>query len=107
MIGLIRDDIGFGGLLMTDDLSMNALPGDMRDRTLAARAAGCDVALHCNGDADEMASVAEHAGPLDKAGRQRLDEALGRLGEPEFLHVPAAVSRIDEALDRAERGGPL
>ncbi len=107
VIGLIRDDIGFGGLLMTDDLSMNALPGDMRDRTLDARAAGCDVALHCNGDVDEMASVAEHAGPLDKAGRQRLDAALGRLSEPEFLHVPAAVSRIDEALDRAERGGPL
>ncbi len=106
VIGLVRGDIGFDGLLMTDDLSMNALPGGMGDRVRAARTAGCDVVLHCNGDADEMASVAGHAGPLDAAGRRRLDAALGRLGAPGDLDVPAAAARIDEALGRARRGVP-
>ena len=50
MIGLIRDEIGFGGLLMTDDISMEALSGRVADRAAAAIAAGCDVVLHCNGD---------------------------------------------------------
>ena len=67
--------------------------------------AGCDVVLHCNGDAGEMAAVAEGAGPLDAAGRRRLDAALGWPRAPEPLDVAAAVARIDEALNRAGRGG--
>ncbi len=108
-VGLVRDDIGFDGLLMTDDLSMKALTGvpgggGAGDRARAARMAGCDVALHCNGDADEMAAVAEGAGPLDAAGRRRLDAALGRLREPGPFDMAAAVARIDEALNRAGAG---
>ncbi|TXN54175.1 glycoside hydrolase family 3 N-terminal domain-containing protein, partial [Methylobacterium sp. WL6] len=56
---VIRGAIGFDGLLMTDDLSMHALTGPFRARAEAAFAAGIDVALHCNGDADEMRAVAE------------------------------------------------
>ena len=109
-VGLIRGDIGFDGLLMTDDLSMKALAGvpgggGARDRARAARMAGCDVVLHCNGDAGEMAAVAEGAGPLDAAGRRRLDAALGWPRAPEPLDAAAAVARIDEALNRAGRGG--
>ena len=55
---IIRGEIGFDGLLMTDDLSMNALSGDFVTRTRAILAAGCDVSLHCNGDVDEMKAVA-------------------------------------------------
>ncbi len=58
-IRLIRDEIGFDGLLMTDDLSMHALKGSFADRALRALAAGCDMVLHCNGDPTEMAAVAE------------------------------------------------
>ena len=47
---IIRDRIGFDGLLMTDDLSMKALSGDFAERTEKALAAGCDIILHCNGD---------------------------------------------------------
>ena len=55
---IIRDRIGFDGLLMTDDLSMKALSGDFAERTDQALLAGCDIILHCNGDRDEMAAIA-------------------------------------------------
>jgi beta-N-acetylhexosaminidase len=57
-IRAIREEIGFGGCLMTDDLSMKALAGPMAARAADALAAGCDLALHCNGDMAEMEAVA-------------------------------------------------
>lgn len=77
MVRVIREEIGFGGLLMTDDLSMNALPGGLADRAARAKAAGCDVVLHCNGEPDEMAQVVAAAGGLDEAASKRLASALG------------------------------
>jgi beta-N-acetylhexosaminidase len=62
VITLIRDQIGFHGLLMTDDMSMKALAGEIGALTAAAIAAGCDVALHCNGDMAEMQAVVAAAG---------------------------------------------
>lgn len=56
-IDAIRGDIGFHGLLMTDDLGMGALTGDFRDRAEASFHAGCDVGLHCSGDLGEMRAV--------------------------------------------------
>lgn len=56
--GVIRKAIGFGGLLMSDDLSMKALSGGMRARAEAAIGAGCDLVLHCNGDFEEMQAAA-------------------------------------------------
>lgn len=55
---IIRDEIGFDGLLMTDDLSMKALSGDFSDLTDEAFEAGCDIVLHCNGDLEEMLKIA-------------------------------------------------
>ena len=55
---IIRGEIGFSGLLMTDDLSMQALDGSLEIRALKALAAGCDILLHCNGDMAEMEAVA-------------------------------------------------
>ncbi|MDJ0614454.1 MAG: beta-N-acetylhexosaminidase [Rhizobiaceae bacterium] len=57
--GIIRDYIGFDGLLMCDDLSMKALSGDFSQRVQSSFAAGCDVVLHCNGEMDEMRQVAD------------------------------------------------
>jgi beta-N-acetylhexosaminidase len=67
VIAAIRDDIGFDGLLMTDDINMGALEGTIAQRSARALAAGCDVVLHCSGDFDEMQSVAAAAPRL--AGR--------------------------------------
>ena len=76
VVRLIREEIGFDGLLMTDDLSMQALRGGFAERAARALAAGCDVILHCNGDPAEMAAVAEAAPAL--AGRRlaRAEAAL-------------------------------
>jgi len=73
---IIRRDIGFNGLLMTDDLSMKALTGDFRTRAERAIAAGCDVVLHCNGDLSEARPVAEGAPELSGAALARAARAL-------------------------------
>lgn len=83
MIRVIRDQIGFGGLLMTDDLSMQALSGSHATRASAAIRAGCDLVLHCNGDPDEMRAVAGAAGTMTGAAQARADVALGGRRAPE------------------------
>ncbi|MEM7525642.1 MAG: glycoside hydrolase family 3 N-terminal domain-containing protein, partial [Pseudomonadota bacterium] len=64
-IDLIRDQIGFAGLLMTDDISMGALRGSAGERAEASIDAGCDIVLHCDGDMADMQGVAAGAGRLD------------------------------------------
>lgn len=83
VIAAIRDRIGFGGLLLSDDLSMQALSGDIAARTAASLDAGCDIALHCNGRMDEMRAVAAAARLLSVAGVARADHALAlrRVGD--------------------------
>lgn len=76
MINLIREELGFAGLLMTDDISMQALSGTPGERASAAMVAGCDVVLHCNGDLTEMAQVAEAAGTLGEGAALRASAAL-------------------------------
>lgn len=77
MIGeVIRSFIGFEGLLMSDDLSMGALAGDLGSRSRAAIAAGCDLLLHCNGKMEEMEPVAEAAPALEGLAADRAARAL-------------------------------
>ena len=83
MIGLIRDEIGFNGLLMTDDLNMQALSGTLADRTRASLAAGVDIALHCKGDLGEMQEVAAAAGEMTAAARARATAALAARRTPQ------------------------
>jgi len=79
---VIRDQIGFDGLLMCDDLSMGALEGPVEQRAKGAISAGVDVALHCNGDIREMTAIVEVVPELDAKAKQRLEAALGQIGEP-------------------------
>lgn len=94
MMRLIRDEIGFDGLIMTDDLSMEALHGTLAQRAAASIAAGCDMVLHCNGDRAEMAAVAAAAGGLTPAAQRRADAALAMRREPESVDLAA----LDAAL---------
>jgi beta-N-acetylhexosaminidase len=68
----IRGAIGFDGVLVSDDLSMEALGGSLGERASGALAAGCDVALHCSGRPDEMRAVADSVGALTPAGFRRV-----------------------------------
>jgi beta-N-acetylhexosaminidase len=97
---VIRDSIGFQGLLMSDDLSMKALSGDFKARTKASLAAGCDVVLHCNGDMAEMAPIAEACGKLSGKARRRAEGALARLAKrPEPIDLAEARARFKSAFD--------
>lgn len=68
---VIRGEIGFDGLLMTDDISMKALQGDLGDLSRRALAAGCDLVLHCNGDMADMRKVASAVRPLAGQAERR------------------------------------
>lgn len=95
---IIRGEIGFTGLLMSDDLSMNALSGPLSKRTRAAQFAGCDVVLHCNGGMDEMKQVASEAKPLEKAPLKRAEAALAQIVSPQEFDVAAGEARLAELL---------
>ncbi len=97
---VIRNHIGFDGLLMTDDVSMKALSGAIGDNTKAAFAAGCDLALHCNGKMDEMLSVAMNSPPLDGKSAERAKKALDRVASgPKPLDVAEAWNRFSAMLE--------
>src|SRR5581483_5402120 len=68
---VIRGGIGFQGLLMSDDVSMNALAGSLAERTRAIVSAGCDVVLHCNGNFHEMREVARETPELSGKALER------------------------------------
>jgi len=75
---VIRDWLGFSGLLMTDDISMGALSGSLAERSRAAIAAGCDLVLHCSGELDEMQEVAAAVAVLAGRSAERGHAALAR-----------------------------
>jgi beta-N-acetylhexosaminidase len=95
---VIRGAIGFDGLLVTDDLSMRALSGDVETRARRSRDAGCDVVLHCNGDAAQMRAVVAGAGRLEGRAEERAAAALARLAPPAAFDAAAARARFDAAL---------
>jgi beta-N-acetylhexosaminidase len=89
MIRVIREDIGFDGLLMTDDLNMQALRGTLAERTAASMVAGCDIALHCKGDMAEMLAVAGACGDQTPAIRARAERAIAARHTPDPVDIMA------------------
>ena len=93
---IIRGEIGFDGLLLSDDLSMSALSGTIGERARAVREAGCDVVLHCNGNLAEMREVAEAAGNLAERSLERFQSACAIINRDVFppdLHQLRAETR--------------
>jgi beta-N-acetylhexosaminidase len=98
-IRLIRERLGFGGLLLSDDLVMNALSGTLTERAEKSLKAGCDLVIHWNGNLDEMRQVAEGVGPLKGGAARRAGAALARIVHtPEPLDVNEARARFDAML---------
>lgn len=98
MMQVIRDDIGFDGLIMTDDLSMEALSGTIGQRAAASIAAGCDIALHCNGNSDEMMAVAAAVGDMTSAATTRADRALAQRDTPDQIDISALTEELEALL---------
>jgi beta-N-acetylhexosaminidase len=95
---VIRGRIGFDGLLLTDDLSMQALSGTLRERAQAAVRAGVDILLHCNGDLAEAEQVASAALPLSGRPAERAARALRLVRPPEHLNARHARAELEAAL---------
>ena len=89
VINMIRSQIGFDGVLLSDDLSMQALEGSFKYKTAGALAAGCDVALHCNGELMEMFQVASGCTPLTSQAAARIEK-----GEALRLESKAALDEV-------------
>jgi beta-N-acetylhexosaminidase len=98
---VIRGVIGFQGLLMSDDVSMNALAGSIAERTRSIFAAGCDMVLHCNGKLDEMREVAAETPELSDQALQRADRALAARTAPQAFDRLAARAELDVLIERA------
>jgi beta-N-acetylhexosaminidase len=94
----VRGEIGFTGLLISDDLSMAALEGTLGARAKAALFAGCDIVLHCNGKLDEMRDVAAHTKALAGESAARAEVALAHLRPPVPLDIAAAEARLGEMM---------
>lgn len=98
VMGLIREQIGFDGLIMTDDISMKALKGDLGDLSRRAIAAGCDVILHCNGTLPERMAVAEAAGEMTDTAQARAEAAIAARQAPDELDIPAAEADLSRLM---------
>ena len=97
----IRGVIGFQGLLMSDDVSMNALTGTIGERTQAILAAGCDMVLHCNGKIEEMREVASQTPELSGKALQRAEWALAMRAAPQPFDRVAGRAELDALIARA------
>jgi beta-N-acetylhexosaminidase len=102
---VIRGVIGFQGLLMSDDVSMNALAGSIAERTRAIFAAGCDMVLHCNGKLDEMREVAAETPELSGQALERASWALASRRAPQAFDRLAARAELDALIERAGMAG--
>ena len=98
MMRVIREQIGFTGCLMSDDISMQALDGPLSLRSRAALRAGCDLVLHCNGEMEEMAEVADASGWLDGAALARAEAALTWRRDPAPIDIAAAEAEFQSLM---------
>lgn len=95
MLRLIREEIGFDGLLMTDDIGMQALSGSLAERSAASIAAGCDVVLHCNDTFQDRVAVTEAAGRMTPAAQARAERVLAAAPQRPALDIPALTAELE------------
>ena len=104
VIGLIRGEIGFDGLLMSDDLSMRALTGPFGARARVCLSAGCDIVLHCNGDMAEMQDVAGAVPALAGESARRAARAEAARRAPDATDIALAAARYRELTGESLHG---
>ncbi|HEY6980815.1 beta-N-acetylhexosaminidase [Reyranella sp.] len=97
---VVRRHIGFDGLLLSDDLSMRALGGSIGERAASALGAGCDIALHCNGQMDEMCQIASEVGAMGPASLRRFEAGRSQLARQ---RSPLDATGLADAKERMSR----
>ncbi|MFP7570481.1 glycoside hydrolase family 3 N-terminal domain-containing protein [Marivita sp. S2033] len=94
MVSRIRHYLGFNGLLMTDDISMQALSGTVPDRGAASMEAGCDVILHCNGTLSERIALMDRIGTMPSASQRRAEAALATRPDVPDVDITALTAKL-------------
>lgn len=94
MMQFMREEIGFDGLIMTDDIDMQALSGTVDERAAAAIAAGCDAVLHCNGTLADRQAVAAAIGEMSEAGQRRAEAVLAARRQPVPVDIEALADEL-------------
>ena len=100
-ITYLRETLGLTGLLISDDISMEALDGAPQDRAARALQAGCDLALHCNGDLAEMKAIVAATGPMSPQAAKRADIAVGCRRTPIDIDIPAVEAEFSALIEGA------
>lgn len=95
MMDIIRSEIGFDGLIMSDDICMKALQGSLSEISQQALAAGCDVILHCNGSLADKREVADAAGHMTPQAQIRAQNALQQRKNPETVDIQALRAKLE------------
>ncbi|WP_353314125.1 beta-N-acetylhexosaminidase [Shimia sp. NS0008-38b] len=95
MMRLLREEIGFDGLIMTDDIGMEALDGTVDQRAVASLGAGCDVVLHCNGTFADRRAVAEACGDMSEEAQRRAETVLLARRVPEAVDIDALAEELN------------
>ncbi|WP_281301474.1 MULTISPECIES: beta-N-acetylhexosaminidase [unclassified Iodidimonas] len=95
---VIRGDIGFDGVLLSDDITMKALDGPMPQRAVLALEAGCDLVLHCSGDWAEARAVLDAVTPISSESARRISDALGRIASPVEADLDNASARLSQLI---------
>jgi len=86
-------------VLLSDDLSMQALTGDMHERAAASLNAGCDIVLHCNGELAEMEAVMTACGTLSSDTQRRLEQAESHRGDIQTIDLQEAEAKLNRLMD--------
>lgn len=97
----LREALGLTGLLMTDDISMGALSGPVRDRGRRALDAGCDLVLHCNGDLPDMMALADNLGEMTELAQDRADVAVASRRTPIDIDISARQAEFEALIQGA------
>ncbi len=97
----LREELGLSGQLMTDDISMGALSGTVEARAAAARHAGCDLVLHCNGDLSEMSAIASAVGPMSLSAASLADVAFSGRKRPLDVDISEIEAEFEALMRKA------
>jgi beta-N-acetylhexosaminidase len=102
---MIRDDLGFKGLIVCDDLSMQALKGSVYERTKKAIGAGCDLVMHCNGTLEEQGEMYQAAPEIKSLALRRFQSSLDRIAlKPEPSSIRLMRQNLEAALNINDEG---
>ncbi len=104
VMNIVRSDIGFDGLVMTDDISMKALEGSVEEITRMSLEAGCDVVLQCNQSLADREACANAAGAMHDAAQVRAERALAARKTPDDIDIPELKAELEALLSEQGNG---